>query len=45
MVLIMNKGLLGTSRQIIAEEGAAALSSGLGATAAGYVLFIIFHQI
>jgi len=30
------KGLLGTGRQIIAEEGVAALSSGLGATAAGY---------
>lgn len=30
------QGLLGTGRQIIAEEGVAALSSGLGATAAGY---------
>jgi len=30
------KGLLGSGRQIIAEEGAAALASGLGATAAGY---------
>jgi len=30
------KGLLGTGRQIVAEEGVAALSSGLGATAAGY---------
>jgi len=29
-------GLLGTARQIIAEEGAVALSSGFGATAAGY---------
>lgn len=31
-----NSGLMGSARQIIAEEGAAALSSGLGATAAGY---------
>lgn len=31
-----NKGLLGSGRQIIAEEGVAALASGLGATAAGY---------
>jgi len=31
-----SKGLIGSGRQIIAEEGAAALSSGLGATAAGY---------
>jgi solute carrier family 25 phosphate transporter 3 len=30
------KGLLGSGRQIIAEEGVAALASGLGATAAGY---------
>jgi solute carrier family 25 phosphate transporter 3 len=29
-------GLIGTGRKIIAEEGVAALSSGLGATAAGY---------
>jgi len=29
-------GLVGSMRQIIAEEGAVALSSGLGATAAGY---------
>ena len=31
-----NKGLVGGFRQIIAEEGAMALSTGLGATAAGY---------
>lgn len=31
-----NKGLLGSGRMIIAEEGAGALLSGLGATAAGY---------
>lgn len=30
------RGLLGTARQIIAEEGAGALASGFGATAAGY---------
>lgn len=29
-------GLVGTFRQIVAEEGASALASGLGATAAGY---------
>jgi solute carrier family 25 phosphate transporter 3 len=31
-----NKGMLGTFKQILAEEGAGALKSGLGATAAGY---------
>jgi len=31
-----SKGLLGSGRQIIAEEGARALASGFGATAAGY---------
>lgn len=31
-----NKGLIGGFRQVIAEEGAMALSTGLGATAAGY---------
>jgi len=31
-----NKGLLGGFRQIIAEEGALTLTTGLGATAAGY---------
>jgi len=31
-----NKGLIGGFRQIIAEEGAMALTTGLGATAAGY---------
>jgi len=31
-----NKGLLGGFRQIIAEEGAITLTTGLGATAAGY---------
>ena len=31
-----NKGLVGGFRQIIAEEGAMALTTGLGATAAGY---------
>jgi len=31
-----NKGLLGGFRQIIAEEGASTLTTGLGATAAGY---------
>jgi len=31
-----NKGLIGSGRQIIAEQGVSALSSGLGATAAGY---------
>lgn len=31
-----NKGLIGGFRQIIAEEGAMALATGLGATAAGY---------
>jgi len=31
-----NKGLLGSGRMIIAEEGAGALASGFGATAAGY---------
>jgi len=30
------KGLIGTGRQIIAEEGMGALASGFGATAAGY---------
>jgi len=30
------QGLIGSGRRIIAEEGAAALASGLGATAAGY---------
>uniref|UniRef100_A0A6V2PM40 Mitochondrial phosphate carrier protein n=2 Tax=Ditylum brightwellii TaxID=49249 RepID=A0A6V2PM40_9STRA len=31
-----NKGLVGGFRQVIAEEGAMALTTGLGATAAGY---------
>jgi len=31
-----NKGLVGGFRQIVAEEGAMALTTGLGATAAGY---------
>lgn len=31
-----NKGLVGGFRQVVAEEGAAALATGLGATAAGY---------
>jgi len=31
-----NKGLLGGFRQIISEEGALTLTTGLGATAAGY---------
>merc|ERR1719198_1979678 len=31
-----NKGLIGGFRQIAAEEGAMALTTGLGATAAGY---------
>jgi solute carrier family 25 phosphate transporter 3 len=31
-----NKGLLGSGRMIVAQEGAGALASGLGATAAGY---------
>lgn len=31
-----NKGLIGGFRQVIAEEGVMALSTGLGATAAGY---------
>mmetsp|Transcript_4926 Transcript_4926/g.7422 ORF Transcript_4926/g.7422 Transcript_4926/m.7422 type:complete len:318 (+) Transcript_4926:91-1044(+) len=31
-----NKGLVGGFRQIVAEEGAGALATGLGATAAGY---------
>merc|ERR1711881_365940 len=31
-----NKGLIGGFRQVIAEEGAMALSTGLGATAQGY---------
>jgi solute carrier family 25 phosphate transporter 3 len=33
-----NKGLVGGFRQVIAEEGAAALSTGLGATALGYFI-------
>jgi solute carrier family 25 phosphate transporter 3 len=35
-ILQYNKGLIGGFRQIIAEEGAMALTTGLGATAAGY---------
>jgi len=31
-----SRGLVGTFRQVVAEEGAAVLASGLGATAAGY---------
>merc|ERR1712012_601044 len=33
-----NKGLIGGFRQVIAEEGVAALSTGLGATAVGYFI-------
>jgi len=33
-----NKGMLGTFRQIVAAEGAGALTTGLGATAAGYAV-------
>lgn len=33
-----NKGLIGGFRQVIAEEGAMALSTGLGATAIGYFI-------
>merc|ERR1740125_41962 len=33
-----NQGLVGGFRQVIAEEGAMALSTGLGATAVGYFI-------
>jgi solute carrier family 25 phosphate transporter 3 len=33
---IYTRGLIGTFKQVVAEEGAAVLASGLGATAAGY---------
>ena len=36
LLLQYNKGLIGGFRQIAAEEGAMALTTGLGATAAGY---------
>ena len=35
---IYNKGMIGGFRQIIANEGASALATGLGPTAAGYFL-------
>ena len=31
-----NSGLIGGMRQVVAEEGAMALTTGLGATASGY---------
>ena len=37
LLFLFFAGLVGTARQIVAEEGAGALSSGLGATAAGYI--------